>query len=266
MGRVVESRKGKLEGVLLALVGLGSVVLPLAALFSRALTFADYPLRIPSLAAGTMMLGVSLWLFRRAHRELGPNWSVSLEVRHGHTLVTSGVYAHIRHPMYAAFFAQAMAQCLLLPNWIAGPAYLAAFTLMFGFRIGPEERMMHDTFGGIYAHYVSRTNRLIPRLTDLPAMVRRASLTRSGPAPNRLCECATWYRILRPAPTCAVWGTRPAGNSRGASQVDETRPAEVGKGADRRRKRIGMLHRVHGLPNGTLDQDPLVAPDPPQSF
>lgn len=164
MGPVLESRKGWLEGILLALVGLGSVVLPLVAMVSRALAFADYPLRLPNLAGGILMLGVSLWLFRRAHRDLGANWSVSLEVRHGHTLVTSGVYAHIRHPMYAAFFAQALAQCLLLSNWIAGPAYLAAFTLMFGLRVGPEERMMRDTFGSSYAQYVSRSKRLIPRL------------------------------------------------------------------------------------------------------
>jgi protein-S-isoprenylcysteine O-methyltransferase Ste14 len=164
MGRIVESRKGWMEGTLLALVGFGSVVLPLATMVSRALAFADYPLRFPNLAAGIMTLGVSLWLFRRAHRDLGPNWSVSLEVRHGHTLVTSGVYAHIRHPMYAAFFAQATAQCLLLSNWIAGPAYLAAFTLMFGLRLGPEERMMRDTFGRIYEQYASRTKRLIPGL------------------------------------------------------------------------------------------------------
>ncbi len=33
------------------------------------------------------------------------------------------------------------------------------------------------------------------------------------------------------------------GKSGDAGQVDEARPAEAGKGADRRRKRMGMLHR-----------------------
>ena len=37
-------------------------------------------------------------------------------------LVTNGIYRRIRHPMYSAFWLWAIAQALLLPNWIAGPA------------------------------------------------------------------------------------------------------------------------------------------------
>jgi protein-S-isoprenylcysteine O-methyltransferase Ste14 len=30
------------------------------------------------------------------------NWSIALEVREKHQLVTQGIYRHIRHPMYLA--------------------------------------------------------------------------------------------------------------------------------------------------------------------
>jgi protein-S-isoprenylcysteine O-methyltransferase Ste14 len=78
--------------------------------------------------------------------------------------VTHGIYRRIRHPMYSAIFLQAIAQALLLPNWVAGPSCLAAFTLMFALRLGPEERMMEDRFGEAYREYRTATKRLVPRV------------------------------------------------------------------------------------------------------
>ena len=84
--------------------------------------FADYPFR-PALAwIGAAVFVSSLWLFHRTHKDLGRNWSVTLEICDRHSLVTSGVYRHVRHPMYSAFWLWAIAQSPLLPNWIAGPA------------------------------------------------------------------------------------------------------------------------------------------------
>ena len=64
--------------------------------------------------------------------------------------------------MYTSLFCHGIAQALLLANWIAGPAMLLAFTLMYCARRGPEERMMRDTFGEEYVSYASRTKRIVP--------------------------------------------------------------------------------------------------------
>ena len=64
--------------------------------------------------------------------------------------------------MYTALFAHAFAQAALIANWIAGPAMLVAFTLMFALRLRPEERMMRERFGAEYEAYVQRTKRLLP--------------------------------------------------------------------------------------------------------
>ena len=109
-----------------------------------------------------MVLG--LWLFYRSHTDLGTNWSVTLQTREEHSLVTTGIYSRIRHPMYSAMFALGVAQALFLPNWIVGPAYLVSFGLLYVFRVRIEERMMLDRFGTEYEEYVQRTGRLIPRL------------------------------------------------------------------------------------------------------
>jgi protein-S-isoprenylcysteine O-methyltransferase Ste14 len=137
------------------------MILPLVSIATPVLSFADYPLHVLPWFLGTLCLVVGLWFFYRSHADLGTNWSISLEVRDGHTLVTNGVYQHIRHPMYTAIFLIAVAQALLLPNWLAGPACLVAFLLMLTFRIGPEEQMMRDRFGDDYVAYAGRTKRLI---------------------------------------------------------------------------------------------------------
>jgi protein-S-isoprenylcysteine O-methyltransferase Ste14 len=76
--------------------------------------------------------------------------------------VTTGVYGKIRHPMYSAIFLYVAAQAFLLPNWIAGPAGLIAFSIMYVLRLKLEEKMMLDSFGDEYLQYMKRTKRLIP--------------------------------------------------------------------------------------------------------
>jgi protein-S-isoprenylcysteine O-methyltransferase Ste14 len=144
----------------LSLTGLG--ILPLlyvATGFPRA---ADYGFRPIQAWLGVAAALAALVMFRLTHRALGRNWSVTLEVRESHKLVTDGVYGRVRHPMYTAFWLWALAQALLLPNWIAGPAGLVGFGTLFFFRVGREERMMLDAFGDDYRAYMARSARVIP--------------------------------------------------------------------------------------------------------
>lgn len=159
---VQHSRKGALETALLGLMMLAGLLIPLIYIATPWLSFADYPLEPAAYVAGIACLALTFWLFHRAHADLGANWSASLEIRENHQLITVGIYRAIRHPMYASIFVYAIAQALLLPNWIAGPAELVAFTAMFSLRLRPEEQMMQDRFGQAYVEYRQRTKRLIP--------------------------------------------------------------------------------------------------------
>jgi protein-S-isoprenylcysteine O-methyltransferase Ste14 len=154
------------ELALLALMGVGAILLPLLHVLTPWLAFADY--RLPAAApwCGALVMPAALWLFWRAHADLGPNWSVTLELRKDHALVASGVYRAIRHPMYAAIGLFSLAQGLLLANWLAGPSALAAFALLYFVRTPREEAMMLDFFGEDYRAYMRRTGRLIPRLRE----------------------------------------------------------------------------------------------------
>ena len=159
--KVVRSGRGTLEIVLLTLAWLAFFV-PLVWVAAPVFGFADYSLRPVPLSAGVVCLAVGLWLFARSHADLGTNWSITLEVREKHQLVTQGVYRTLRHPMYAALLVYSTGQALVVPNWIAGPSYGVAMALLFAFRLGPEERMMLEEFGKDYEAYRGRTKRLVP--------------------------------------------------------------------------------------------------------
>jgi protein-S-isoprenylcysteine O-methyltransferase Ste14 len=158
---VIKSHKTPLETILLILAWVGFFV-PLIWVVSPAFSFADYTLRSGPLISGVMCFVIGLWLFYRSHADLGTNWSITLEVREQHRLITQGVYRRIRHPMYSALVLYAVAHALVIPNWVAGPSNLVAFAVLFALRVRAEERMMLEQFGDEYSAYMARTQRLVP--------------------------------------------------------------------------------------------------------
>jgi len=161
--KVLKSRKGVREVVLLTLAWLGFFC-PLFWVATPALKFADYPLHPVPFSAGIVCLALGLWIFHRSHVDLGTNWSVTLELRDQHQLITQGTYHHIRHPMYLALLLYSVGVALVLPNWVAGPSYGVTFGILFALRVGPEERMMREEFGKDYEAYMARTKRVVPRV------------------------------------------------------------------------------------------------------
>jgi protein-S-isoprenylcysteine O-methyltransferase Ste14 len=161
---IAKSERSTREKLLLTCSATGLGLIPLLYIATGFPRFASYPFQ-PVLAwLGVLVFAASLWLFYRVHRELGRNWSDSLEVRQSHTLVTDGLYRYVRHPMYSAFFLWALAQALLLPNWFAGLAGFVGFGTLFFFRVGREEQLMLDTFGEQYRAYMRNTARIIPKI------------------------------------------------------------------------------------------------------
>jgi protein-S-isoprenylcysteine O-methyltransferase Ste14 len=145
----------------ISLAGLG--VIPFLYVAFGFPAFADYPLQRPLLALGVVTVVAALVMFRLTHKALGRYWSVSLQLKEEHKLITTGVYSRIRHPMYTAFWLWAIAQALLLPNWIAGFAGIVGFGTLYLLRVGHEEKLMIDGFGDEYRAYMQRTGRLLPK-------------------------------------------------------------------------------------------------------
>ncbi|RDL46437.1 hypothetical protein BLJAPNOD_06631 [Ensifer sp. M14] len=125
---------------------------------------ADHSASPWTVIAGTIVFFFALWVFRRTHKELGRNWSITLEIRDKHELISGGPYAFVRHPMYTSFMLMGVGQALLLPNWVAGLAGLFGFAVLFFLRVDKEERMMLEIFGIQYRDYMQRTKRIVPYL------------------------------------------------------------------------------------------------------
>ncbi len=159
---VARSAGGTRDRVLLGIATFGQFVVPVFYCGTGWPAFADYGFYPVEAWAGVVAIVGSLVLFRLTHKQLGRMWSITLEMREGHKLVTDGLYAHVRHPMYSSFALFALAQLLLVQNWVAGPAGLIGFGILFFMRVPEEERVMIETFGDEYRAYMRRTARIIP--------------------------------------------------------------------------------------------------------
>ena len=152
------------EKVILFLLLIGMMILPLIYSASNWLDFANYSLPAWAGWLGVALLLGALFVFWRAHADLGLNWSPSLEIREKHELITKGIYGSIRHPMYASQWLWVIAQPLLLQNWIAGLVNLLIFIPFYILRVQAEEKMMIDKFGEGYRAYMKRTGGVIPKV------------------------------------------------------------------------------------------------------
>ena len=150
------------EQVLLGGAFFGLFIVPLVYVLTDQPEFASYAPIPAQIILGALVFAGSLWLFVRAHKELGRQWSASLEIREKHALVRSGIYRHVRHPMYTSFWLWALAQAILLPNLIAGPIGLVSVGFLYFMRIGREEQMMLEAFGDDYRAYMAQTKRIVP--------------------------------------------------------------------------------------------------------
>jgi protein-S-isoprenylcysteine O-methyltransferase Ste14 len=162
--RVVSDRRSPSDIAGLAAALLGLAIVPGFYVATGIPKTADYPASACAIALGSIVFATALWVFRRSHKELGRNWSITLEIRERHKLVCTGPYAVIRHPMYTSFMLMGLGQAFLLSNWVAGAAGLIGFAVLFFLRVNKEERMMLENFGPEYRAYMERTKRIIPYL------------------------------------------------------------------------------------------------------
>jgi protein-S-isoprenylcysteine O-methyltransferase Ste14 len=154
----------RMDTFLFLAVSAGSSVIVLVYVFSSLVAFADYHIPLWVGVPGVIVLVAGDLIFWKAHRDLGANWSPTLEIREGHKLVAAGIYRRIRHPMYLSIWLLVVAQAMILPNYVAGFSGLIPFALLYFTRVGREERMMAETFGSDYEEHRRNTGRLFPKL------------------------------------------------------------------------------------------------------
>jgi protein-S-isoprenylcysteine O-methyltransferase Ste14 len=106
------------------------------------------------------LLSLAFWTWTQM--ALDTQWSAQLQLRKEHSLVTIGPYKRLRHPLYAAMFAWAIALALVTANWIFVAVTVATISGTMA-RVPKEEQMMLEAFGEEYKEYMRCTGRYFPR-------------------------------------------------------------------------------------------------------
>ena len=139
------------------------MIIPLIYVFTSCLDFANYYMPDWVGWLGLVVFMDATWLLYLSHRDLGRHWTITVGLREDHKLVTKGIYKQIRHPMYAAHLVWAIAQIMMLHNWIAGYSFIITMLPFYLYRSRREEEMLIDEFGKEYRDYKQRTGALFPK-------------------------------------------------------------------------------------------------------
>ena len=127
----------------------------------------DYPvgtIQSPLNIVGALLFIIGLIISISAQVTINKNYSWTLEIRPGHTLVTSGLYKYVRHPIYLGTFIRVIA-IPIYSSSLAGFLIGLLSLLLFEYRIRLEERMLIEEFGKAYKQYQEHTwnKRIITR-------------------------------------------------------------------------------------------------------
>lgn len=90
----------------------------------------------------------------------GKSFRVGIGVDHPDKLVTSGVFAISRNPIYVGFALVLLGELLVFPSWIP-LIYLVAAVWLFHRQVLREEAFMAEHYGREYAGYAGRVRRYI---------------------------------------------------------------------------------------------------------
>lgn len=112
---------------------------------------------------GYLLAFGGLALMVRAQLEMGASWRIGVDERSRPGLVTHGLYARTRNPIYLAMFLAFAGLVLLLPTWTTFGALIGAL-LAVRQQVREEEAYLLRTYGDEFRRYAARVGRFVPGL------------------------------------------------------------------------------------------------------
>ena len=99
-----------------------------------------------------------------AKKQLGQEWVYASDYKKqkGETLVTAGVYAPIRHPIYTGILLSYVGIEVLVNSWLW--VYVLIFLVTFYLQAKKEETFLQEKFGEKYTEYKRQTKMFVPGL------------------------------------------------------------------------------------------------------
>ncbi len=115
-------------------------------------------LRILAAVVAVLCLAATIKCWAR----MGKDWRMAVTGEPSQPLITDGLFARIRHPIYAFSVLLMLCTMVILPTWpilVAGAAHITLMVL----KARNEERHLLAHHGEAYARYLARTGRFVPR-------------------------------------------------------------------------------------------------------
>jgi protein-S-isoprenylcysteine O-methyltransferase Ste14 len=109
-------------------------------------------------AIGLLCVAMIYWLFS----SIGSGISPTSATRKQHTLVTSGPYRWVRHPLYTVGSSLFISFGMMADNWFIAALGVLAFIAMAS-RTPKEEANLIEKFGDEYREYMKHTGRYLPK-------------------------------------------------------------------------------------------------------
>ena len=152
-------------GVLFAaamVLGLAGPVLAVADVVT-----ADPPIAVQIVGLVLALAGFAATL--AAQTGMGASWRIGVDPADRTELVTGGVFAHVRNPIFTAMAAAQAGVVLMVPTWISLVALVALVAaVQLQVRV-VEEPYLRSVHGGAYDAYAARAGRFLPGIGRLPA-------------------------------------------------------------------------------------------------
>lgn len=111
-------------------------------------------------AAGAGLVGVGLALGAKSFKALGRNFRIYAAPRRSGSLITSGVYSVLRHPMYTGVVVALAGYVLFFGSLLFVPVWCAAL-ILYLVKAAKEEDILSSKFPE-YQGYCRRTWRFLP--------------------------------------------------------------------------------------------------------
>lgn len=152
-----------------SLLGMAVQGVGLAVVFSVQRKVVSLPINdagwhdVMTFLAGTFFLVCSIWMIQSAVSALGRQWSLTARVLEEHSLVTSGPYRLVRHPIYTGMVGMLLGSGILVSRWESVVVGAAVFLCGTVIRVRIEERLLRAVFGTDYENYARKVPALIPR-------------------------------------------------------------------------------------------------------
>ena len=130
-------------------------------LVAGSLPFWDNPLVA---YAGLLLLIVGGAVTRVGRAQLARFGSGVLHIEEDHRLITTGVFRHIRHPIYAGGVLGVVGFYMAFRSAVMLALVSLLYFIVIRHRLIFEEEMLIEEFGDEYREYMKRTTRLFPYL------------------------------------------------------------------------------------------------------